>query len=170
VRRRGSWEPFKLQKKRTRVGESSWFRFLFSLARAGEHCKVNRRWEETKVMGGADRGPLRSACPLKPKEGLNGAPGHWRSTSPLKPKEGLNGAPGHWRSTSPLKPTPGLNGPLALSFLLLVRAFLLPTAIQSPRVPGILWRSGESCSTPNPPHARTIRALRDCGGYSGAFV
>ena len=151
VRRRGSWEPFKLQKKRTRVGESSWFRFLFSLARAGEHCKVNRRWEETKVMGGADRGPLRSACPLKPKEGLNGAPGHWRSTSPLKP-------------------TPGLNGPLALSFLLLVRAFLLPTAIQSPRVPGILWRSGESCSTPNPPHARTIRALRDCGGYSGAFV
>src|ERR1700739_4833509 len=49
--------------------------------------------------------------PLKPKEGLNGAPpGFWvgmdRETSPLKPKEGLNGAPGDdvggW--CSPLKP------------------------------------------------------------------
>jgi hypothetical protein len=41
-----------------------------------------------------------AAGPLKPKEGLNGAPG-----SPLKPKEGLNGAPGN-----PLEPKEGLNG------------------------------------------------------------
>ena len=41
-----------------------------------------------------------AAGPLKPKEGLNGAPG-----SPLKPKEGLNGAP-----ENPLKPKEGLNG------------------------------------------------------------
>ena len=41
-----------------------------------------------------------AAGPLKPKEGLNGAPGN-----PLEPKEGLNGPPGN-----PLKPTEGLNG------------------------------------------------------------
>ncbi len=47
--------------------------------------------------------------PLKPEEGLNGAPGQ----GPLKPEEGLNGAPGQ----GPLKPTAGLHGAPAAEFL-----------------------------------------------------
>ena len=79
-----------------------------------------------------------------------------RRTSPLKPKEGLNGAPStttrieRWAG-GPFKPSVGLSGAvLRLDgvFLPLARGFLPSTRTRSPLVLRSPLRIGESCSFP----------------------
>ena len=72
----------------------------------------------------------------------------------------------------PFKPSVGLSGAVPLlgrAAQSLVRAFLQPTRIQFPLALRSLPRSGESCSTPSLPHARTTRDSPDFGGCSEAF-
>src|SRR5438552_12953485 len=72
----------------------------------------------------------------------------------------------------PLKPGFGLSGTvLALDKVLppLVRVFVPSILTLSRPVPHSRLRSGENCSTPSPPDARTTQPSRDFDEYSAAF-
>src|SRR5205085_11194086 len=79
-----------------------------------------------------------------------------------------------WRRVTggPLKPSFGLSGavrPPDTIFRLPVRAFSPSIRTQSPPFRRTRLRTDESCSTPNLPHAHTIRASPGCDGYNEAF-
>jgi hypothetical protein len=71
----------------------------------------------------------------------------------------------------PFKPAFGLSGAVvsldkASPPLVLVFELSIPT--RSRPVPHNRWRSGENCSTPSPPDARTSQPSPDCDEHSEA--